>query len=72
MRYILISTEFQGETQTKDEEYSVKIRLEIKDTESIADNFFRYLDVISSNESTGYEVDEQRETEINNYLKSIN
>lgn len=72
MRYELINKELQDEAVISENEYKIIIRLEIKDTESIADNFFRYIDVASSNDLTGFEVDEQREKEVENFLLSLN
>lgn len=78
MRYEIIAIQGQGEQVFLDEKnketdkYFIKIRLEIQDTESIADNFFRYIEVMSDNSMTGFEVDAQREKEVNNYLESIN
>lgn len=54
------------------DEYSVVIKMEIKDTTSLADNFFKEIFVTSHNNQTGFEVDAQRQLEVENYIKSIN
>lgn len=85
MRYELINYTLGAEPQVviteieegvaKDvttDEYSVVIKMEIKDTTSLADNFFKEIIVTSHNNQTGFEVDAQRQLEIENYIKSIN
>lgn len=86
MKYELINTDISKElpvvintidneivTQTLDtENYYVTITLGIRPTDGIAPDFSKDLIVVSSNHSTGFEVDEQRKIEIENFINLIN
>lgn len=54
------------------EHYQVTITLGIKPTDGIAPEFSKDIIVTSSNALTGYQVDTQREQEVDNYMVSIN
>lgn len=72
MAYELINTEAQFETPIDEKTYKVDILLTFKSDNELIPNFTKVLTVISDNKQTGYEVDEQRQLEINNYLSEIN
>lgn len=52
--------------------YEVTITMEIHPTDNIASNFSRDIIVTSDNHMTGFQVDEQREQAIADYMQSIN
>ena len=52
--------------------YEVTITLGIHPTDDIAPEFSKDIIVRSSNSMTGFEVDDQRELAIDNYLQEIN
>lgn len=88
MKYELIKTDISKEYPcTKDildedenvigqeadtENYYVTITLGIKPTDGIAPEFSKDITVTSSNQLTGFQVDTEREQEINDYMESIN
>lgn len=72
MKYELIDKQVRIEVPIDDETYSVDIFLSIKPDSDLVPSFVKVLTVISNNKQNGYEVDEQRELEINNYLSEIN
>ena len=53
-------------------EYEVTITLSIRPTDGIAPEFSKDIIVRSSNSMTGFQVDDQRELAIDNYLQEIN
>ena len=53
-------------------EYEVTITLSIRPTDGIAPEFSKDIIVRSSNSMTGFQVDDQRELAIDNYLQAIN
>lgn len=52
--------------------YEVTITLGIHPTDGIGADFSKDIVVVSDNHMTGFEVDEQREQVINDYMQSIN
>ena len=54
------------------DEYEVTITLSIRPTDGIAPEFSKDIIVRSDNHMTGFEVDEQRELAVDNYMQSIN
>lgn len=54
------------------DEYEVTITLSIHPTDEIAPEFSKDIIVRSSNSMTGFQVDDQRELAIDNYLQEIN
>lgn len=60
--------------ETPTDKYFCSISLTIKDTETKADDptFTKSFTSISDNAQTGFEVDAQRQKEIDEYIKSIN
>lgn len=55
------------------DKYFCSITMGIKDTESLNDSvFYRSITSTSDNKQTGFEVDEQREKEVETYMKNIN
>lgn len=72
MRFELTQTEIGAENTISDTLYSVNISLYIKDTEGLIPNFVKVIEVVSSNDLTGFEVDAQRQTEIDNTLTELN
>lgn len=54
------------------EHYKVNITLGIRATDNIAPNFSKDIEVVSSNTLTGFQVDEQREQAIEDFMLSIN
>jgi hypothetical protein len=87
MKYELITTSISGETtvmqdildeygnvigQEPTDEYEVKITLELKPTDDIAPHFYKTIAVKSDNHMTGFEVDDQREQAVTDFMASIN
>lgn len=54
------------------DEYEVTITMGIHPTDEIAPEFSKDIIVRSSNSMTGFQVDDQRELAIDNYLQEIN
>ena len=54
------------------DDYKVIITLSLKCSNEIVPVFSKDIEVVHSNSQTGFEVDEQREHEIQNFLQSIN
>ena len=73
MRYNLINTEVSREYSGVNEgEYKVTITLFLKPIDNIAPVFSKDIEVTHHNSQTGYEVDTQRDFEINKYMSLIN
>ena len=86
MKYELITTDISAERtvmqdivvdgivtgQEATNEYEVTITLSIRPTDGIAPEFSKDIIVRSSNSMTGFQVDDQRELAIDNYLQEIN
>jgi len=58
--------------QEPTDSYEVTITLGILPTDNIAPEFSKSIIVKSNNNQTGFEVDDQRELAIDNYLQEIN
>ena len=58
--------------QEPTDEYEVTITLGLHPTDGIASDFSKDIIVLSDNHMTGFEVDEQREQAISDYLQAIN
>ena len=54
------------------EHYKVIITLVIKPTDEIAPEFSKDIEIVSSNALTGFQVDDQREQAIDDFMLSIN
>ena len=52
--------------------YDVTLTLQIHPTDGIAPDFSKTIDVNSHNNMTGFQVDEQRDLAVDNYLQAIN
>ena len=61
-------TENEIDTDT----YSATITIFIKPVDGIAPSFNKQIEVISTNAMTGFEVDEQRNKAVNDYILEIN
>ncbi len=86
MKYELIKTDISAERvvmqdvivddivtgQEPTDNYEVTITMEIHPTDNIASNFSRDITVTSNNDMTGFEVDDQREQAVADYMQSIN
>jgi len=60
------------ETEIDVDTYSATITIFIKTIDGIAPSFNKQIEVISTNDMTGFEVDEQRTIAVNNYINTIN
>ena len=58
--------------QESTDNYKVTITLGIHPTDNIANDFSKDIEVISNNSQTGFEVDIQRQQEIDNFIILIN
>ncbi len=72
MKYEKTGLGYGVETIIDDNKYSINITIGLHPTDNIAPNFSIDIIVESDNSQTGYEVDEQRNKAIEDYLKSIN
>ena len=86
MKYELITTDISVERtvmqdivvdgivtgQEATNEYEVNITLALKPTDEIIPQFSKTINVRSNNSMTGFEVDDQREQAIADYMQSIN
>jgi len=73
MKYKLIKYNFGNETETDDEgNYSIIITISLHPTDGIAPDFSKDIIVQSNNNMTGYEVDAQRQAEIEAFILKIN
>jgi hypothetical protein len=60
------------ETEIDANSYSATITIFIKTTDGISPSFNKQIEVISTNAMTGFEVDEQRNKAVNDYILEIN
>jgi hypothetical protein len=86
MKYELIKTDISAERtvmqdvvvddvvtgQEETDNYEVTITLGIHPTDGVAPDFSKDIIVTSNNSMTGFQVDEQRELAVDNYLQAIN
>lgn len=72
MKYRLLNTNISTEQSLENDEYKVTIYLNIEPIDGIAPIFSKLIEVISTNSQTGFEVDTQRQQEIQNYINQIN
>ena len=72
MKYEKIGLGYGTETVIDAEKYSINITIGLHPTDNIAPNFSVDIIVESDNSQTGYEVDEQRNKAIEDYLELIN
>jgi hypothetical protein len=72
MNFEITSKTISPETELPNDEYSVTISLFVKETSGKIPLFQENIVVISHNSKTGFEVDEQRETAISDYLQRLN
>jgi hypothetical protein len=73
MKYELIKYDIGIESDTDEEgNYSANITLALHPTDDIAPDFSKDIVVVSNNNMNGYEVDKQRQSEIEEYIKKIN
>lgn len=52
--------------------YSIEITIGLESTDGVVPPFSKSITVVSNNSMTGFQVDEQRELAISNYLNEIN
>jgi len=72
MKYEKTGLGYGVETIIDDNKYSINITIGLHPTDNIAPNFSIDIIVESDNSQTGYEVDEQRNKAIEDYLELIN
>lgn len=72
MKYEKIGLGYGIETVIDEDIYSINITIGLHPTDNIAPNFSVDIIVTSDNSQTGYEVDEQRNKAIEDYLELIN
>jgi len=72
MKYEKTGLGYGVETIIDENKYSINITIGLHPTDNIAPNFSIDITVTSDNSQTGYEVDEQRNKAIEDYLKLIN
>lgn len=73
MKYELLYTEISSEIPIENtDNYKIVIQIRLHPVDNIAPDFSKDIIVVSSNSQTGFEVDAQREQEIQNYLNQIN
>lgn len=77
MKYELIKKDISAERTVLEQgvptnDYEVTITLGIAPTDNVAPEFSKDIIVRSSNSMTGFQVDDQRELAIDNYLQAIN
>lgn len=72
MKFEVSDTIVNPEIFINEDEYSVTISLYIKEIDNKIPVFTSNIEVISSNSKTGYEVDEQRQLVINEYINNLN
>lgn len=73
MKYELIKKDILAErTIEETDNYEVTITMGIHPTDGIAPNFSKDITVISSNAQTGFQVDDQREQAVTDFMASIN
>lgn len=72
MRFEILSKIISGEMVIDSDNYSVTISVYIKDTLDLIPMFVKNIEVISHNSQTGYEVDQQRQSVIDNLMIDIN
>lgn len=87
MKYELITTSISSEItimqdildengnvigQEPTDEYEVVITLELQPTDNIAPTFYKTITVKSDNHMTGFQVDEQRNLAVLEYIQEIN
>lgn len=72
MKYELIKTDISAERTVDIDDYEITMSIWIKDTESIAPSFLKDIIVVSDNSMTGFQVDEQREQAVSDFMASIN
>jgi hypothetical protein len=72
MKYEKTALGYGVETIIDENKYSINITIGLHPTDNIAPNFSVDIIVESDNSQTGYEVDEQRNKAIEDYLNFIN
>ena len=72
MKYEIINTYIGSEQTINDDVYKVVISIYLRTTDGVIESFFKEIEVESQNSQTGYEVDEQRETAISDFLTNLN
>jgi hypothetical protein len=72
MKYEKTGLGYGVETIIDENKYSINITIGLHPTDNIAPNFSIDIIVESDNSQTGYEVDEQRNKAIEDYLELIN
>lgn len=72
MKYELICVLVSEENSIDTDNYKVTLRLRLHPTDNIAPDFFKEIEVISHNSQTGFEVDEQRQQIVTDYITQIN
>lgn len=72
MKYKLIQTSYANETMIDEKSYSIDAYLTIECTDGIAPLFSKMITITNLQIQNGFEIDAQRELEIENYMKLIN
>ena len=72
MKYEILSTNYSNETSLNENEYSCHITIGLHPTDGIIPDFMKTITVISNNAMTGFEVDEQRNKAVTDYINLIN
>ena len=70
MQDVVVDDVVTGQEET--DNYEVTITLGIHPTDGVAPDFSKDIIVTSNNSMTGFQVDEQRELAVDNYLQAIN
>ena len=71
MAYELVDWLIKPEETIDEHTYKVGINIVIKTSDNVVE-FTRDIEVISFNSQTGYEVDQQREQAVTNYINQLN
>ena len=72
MKYDKLKIDLSKETTIGDDSYSVDITIGLHPTDNFTPDFSKTITVVSTNTQTGFQVDEQREEAITNYMNQIN
>ena len=72
MKYETTEINYGIESVINENEYSINITIGLHPTDLIAPDFSKDIQVISKNSMTGFEVDNQRQKAIDDFMLSIN
>lgn len=71
-KYEILAINYSAETTLEENKYSCKITIGLRSTDGVAPDFSKDIEVVSDNKQTGFEVDEQRQKAIDEFVESIN